>query len=178
MSSESKQLRMTRDRLVRCDGMALGSRVGLVILCSVVVCVAYFIFRGIISRYSFYPVLEGLITGVVVGLFPVGLVMGIVVIRVRIVNTLCWCFLSALLGVVVGWILLGEDYATWTGILALCLAAVVLMFVGPRYVVYSYARCPGCKYNLALLPKSDVCPECGRDNRDLVEVFKDLDIAT
>ncbi|CAN0599770.1 unnamed protein product, partial [Laminaria digitata] len=43
----------------------------------------------------------------------------------------------------------------------LCIGALLIWFFGPRNRVYHYGRCPGCRYNLSLLPKSDVCPECG-----------------
>lgn len=71
-------------------------------------------------------------------------------------------------------------YSTITGSIIMynwggfVIGAFLILLFGPREMVYRYARCPGCKYNLALLPKSDVCPECGRDNTDLVEIFADI----
>ncbi len=176
MTLDRRQRKLYRDKLVKRDGLDPLMRVLIVFLCSIAFSVVFFILERTQAE-EFSPVSTGAVFGVAAGICPVGIIMAILALRVRIKHALLWCFAAASFGGVLGLAMLGEDYVALCGGLFLCLTAIVLMLFGPRYRTLRYAQCPGCKYNLALLPKSDVCPECGRDNRDLVEAFKDLDLA-
>lgn len=120
----------------------------------------------------------GTIGGAIVGLVLVAPFFIWVSAIVRIDAALLWCFGCALL------LSSAASLALPTGawpflILAIAfigfLIGMALSFVyAPRYRVYKYAQCPGCGYDLLHLPKSDVCPECGRDNHDLVEKFRNI----
>ena len=176
MISDRRQRKLYRDMLIKRDGLDPLIRVLLAFLFSIGFSVLFFIVERTQAE-EFSPVSTGAVFGVAAGICPVGIIMAILALRIRIKHALLWCFAAVSLGGVLGLGMLGEDYVALSGGIALCLTAVVLMFFGPRYVTFRYAQCPGCKYNLALLPKSDVCPECGRDNRDLVAAFKDVDLA-
>lgn len=58
-------------------------------------------------------------------------------------------------------------------------AAGTLLWLGFRrraVLAKSSTTCSRCDYSLSGLPSGALCPECGRDNTDLVEVFSDLDL--
>lgn len=146
------------------------------VVCSVLYACVFFVFIDSTLYRTPAPVLIGVINGLVVGLFPVSLITSFVVLRVKVAPALFACLGGSIFTATLGLGLLGADYFVLSGGVGLCVGAVLAYLFGPRIKVYRYARCPGCGYNLALLPKSDVCPECGRDNTDLVEVFSDLDL--
>lgn len=150
-------------------------RVMLIFPISILYSIPFFIIERALAD-ELHPIITGSVFGTFAGVVPVGVIMGIVVLRVRIKPAIRWCFGAASVGGCFGYILLGKDTIALAGGIALCIAALILLFCGPRYRTLRYAQCPGCKYNLALLPKSDVCPECGRNNADLVEAFRDVDL--
>lgn len=175
MISDRRQRKLYRDKLIKRDGADPLMRVLLAFLFSIVFSVVFFVVERTLAN-EFSPVGTGAVFGVAAGIFPVGVIMAILALRVRIKHALLWCFAAASFGGVLGLAMLGEDYVALCGGGFLCLAALLLTLFGPRYVTFRYAICPGCKYNLALLPKSDVCPECGRDNRDLAEAFRGVEL--
>ncbi len=174
-SNQPAPPRFTRDQLVRYVGARPASRIPATILLSVLFTIVFFVVEQSMNS-PFYAVLTGILTGTVVGLFPVSLVMTLLVLRVRAKHAMLWCFASTAFAAVLGLGLFGYEFIAVSGGVGFMLAVVLVFFFGPRYQVYRYGHCPGCKYNLMLLPKSDVCPECGRDNRDLVAMFSDLKI--
>ena len=177
--TEQKPAQLNREDLVRHVGSKPGTRVFQVFLWSVVASVIFFLV-GQSLAWGRFGTISALITGVFYGIFigflPVGFILAFVVQRVYVKHTLIWSFSSAVFFAMVGIGVLGADYYAWCGGVGLCIGSLLAWFFGPRNMVYRYGRCPGCKYNLELLPKSDVCPECGRDNRDLVEIFSDVQI--
>lgn len=173
MPDSTPPQRLTEDQTVRYVGARPLVRMTAAVLWSMFFCVLFFMTERTIVGDPF-ALLSGAVIGVIAGLFPVGLIMVIVVLRVRALPAMLVCFGSAAFSGVLGLGLLGDDYIGLFAGVGLCLAASILFLFGPRYKVYCYATCPGCKYDLSLLPKSDVCPECGRDNRDLVEAFADV----
>ena len=175
MISDRRQRKLYKDKLIKRDGIDPMMRVLLAFLFSIGFSVVFFIIERTQAN-EFSPVSTGAVLGMATGICPVGIIMAFLSLRVRIKHALIWCFAAASFGGVLGLAMLGEDYVALSGGIALCLTAAVLTFVGPRYVTLRYAICPGCKYNLALLPKSDVCPECGRDNRDLAEAFRGVQL--
>lgn len=169
---------ITRDYLVRYVGARPVSRISITIVLSVLYTALFFVVELSLIRGSSFAnaAIYGLIIGTVLGLFPVSLIMSLLVLRVRAKHAMLWCFASTSFAAVLGFGMLGYDSISVGGGVGFLLAVLLLLIFGPRYRVYRYARCPGCNYDLSLLPKSDVCPECGRDNRDLVEMFSDLKV--
>ncbi len=176
MTLDRRQRRFYREKLVKHEGMPPMYRVMIVLPISIGLCCAFTFVMSANSPSFSLLVINAIVTGTVIGIVPVGLIMSIVVLYVRVKHALLWCFGSALIGSIIGLGFLGYEFAGFCAVIALCIAALGVMIFGPRYRTLRYAQCPGCKYNLALLPKSDVCPECGRDNRDLVAAFKDVDL--
>lgn len=168
-----KPKELTRDQLVRYVGARPASRIPATVLLSVLFTAVFFVVEQSMLGWP-YSAINGLIIGVFLGLFPVSPIMTLLVLRVRAKHAMLWCFGGTVFAATLGLGLFGYDYIAVSGGFGFFLAIVLLLCFGPRYKVYRYGHCPGCKYNLMLLPKSDVCPECGRDNRDLVEMFKDL----
>ena len=121
-----------------------------------------------------------LFAGAFAGVFPLSILLMFGLMGRRLIPALTVCLAFQAMGAIVGVMLLPR-YASEFEILPYAWGGFVLGLIAvriwcPREMVYRYARCPGCNYNLALLPKSDVCPECGRDNTDLVEIFADIDV--
>lgn len=170
--------RITRDQLVRYVGARPAPRIAITIMLSVLYTALFFVVEQSLSPGSYfaYAALNGLIIGIVLGLFPVSLIMTLLVLRVRAKHALLWCFASTTFAAVLGLGMFGYGFIALSGGVGFLLVVVLLLIFGPRYQIYRYARCPGCDYDLSLLPKSDVCPECGRDNRDLVEMFSDVQV--
>jgi len=165
---------MTRDQAVRYVGARPASLVPVTFLLSVLFTALFFMVEQAINGWG-NAALYGLIFGAVMGVFGVGFIMGLLVLRVRAKHAMLWCFGGTVFAATLGLGLFGSDYIAISGAFGFFLAVVLLLCFGPRYTVYRYGRGPGCKYDLTLLPKSDVCPECGRDNRDLVEMFADVE---
>ena len=125
-------------------------------------------------------VIAAFIGGMVYGLFPLSFIFMPLVRTYKMKPAFMYCFGGQLVAVV--GIVLINPFAATTGSVVLFawggffLGLIVTMIWGPKYMVYRYATCPGCQYNLERLPKSIVCPECGRDNTDLVEMFADFEL--
>lgn len=129
---------------------------------------------------SFDEVGAALIAGAIYGFFPLGVLFIMCLVGRQFLPAMYICLgLQALASIVVTLFIPPWSSPFEIIIYAGCgfgLGLIIVRIWGPREMVYRYARCPGCKYNLALLPKSDVCPECGRDNTDLVKMFADVEI--
>jgi hypothetical protein len=170
-----KQPKHFKDDLVRHVGTKPGMRLYLALLWSVLLSVLFFVVVESI-RGGGVGVIFGVFIGGMAGFVPVGLIMAFVVQRVQVRPAFLTCAGSAVITSLIGFGLFGSDYYGLFAGLGLCIGALVIWLFGPRNRVYHYGRCPGCNYDLTLLPKSDVCPECGRDNTDLVEMFSDIKI--
>ncbi|MDF1809032.1 MAG: hypothetical protein P1U42_04985 [Phycisphaerales bacterium] len=145
-------------------------------ICSLILEFRTFPIRAIYSVPMIWSVLIGaLLGGLVVSPF-----FKMLTRKVHIWHATNWCFGCSTLCV----ILYASIWATSNDQVTSTLVGFVGFFIGnlvsrklsPRYKVYKYGTCPGCGYSLVHLPKSVPCPECGRDNTDLANVFADIGI--
>lgn len=170
---------LTPDHLVRRRGMPLVKKNAYGLLW----CVAGSAFSlafAFLLHGSFNEIGGALISGVINGFFPLGVLFIMCLVGRRFLPALYICLGLQMLASISAAMFIPPWSSpfeiiiySWCGF---GLGLIVVRIWGPREMVYRYARCPGCRYNLALLPKSDVCPECGRDNTDLVEIFADVEI--
>jgi len=139
-----------------------------------ILAIAYGIANELVS------VIPAFIGGVVCGVFPLGFIFILLIRKVQLKPASLICLGFQAFGVLIAVMFDHLAFYTasvliyaWTGFIV---GFFIAMIWGPRHRIYRYATCPGCKYNLEQLPKALVCPECGRDNTDLVKMFADFGI--
>lgn len=165
---------------VRQSGMSMDKRVLLGLLLSVI-CSGSSLAIGVGLGRGWDEAYPAFIGGAAYGLFPLGIIFILMVRKLKLYPAAAITFGVQFIAALCAALLIpGSAY---TGITVFVLyawggsavGAIGAMLWAPRVIVYRYATCPGCGYDLTLLAKCDVCPECGRDNRDLVEMFADLE---
>jgi hypothetical protein len=132
-------------------------------------CVFFLIEQGITQSWN--PVVNGLIMGVLTWVVPTGPLIVLLILKRRALHVMLIVYGTVFFLAVLTFAVLGVDFFGVGGFVGWIIGMLIAVFAAPKHVVFHYGRCPGCKYNLALLPKSDVCPECGRDNGDLKWAF-------
>lgn len=168
---------LTRDGLTRRVGMPVNRKItyGLLLIpaATTISLLLIYLIKGWIL------IAEAIVAGVITGIFPLGVTFVVVSLGRKLWPAICicsalQCAFAIVSAVRLSWRATPPEIILYTW-LGFGLGLIIVRAWGPREKVYRYAQCPGCEYDLALLPKSDVCPECGRDNSDLVEIFMDID---
>ncbi len=125
-----------------------------------------------------YPMIEpfgALIIGTIIGGIGISPLFVQLVKRVKIRSASLICFgLASLCACFVSLRFEDEIFNLVAGFVGFFIGMVLSLCFAPRYSKLKYARCPECQYSLVGLPINLPCPECGRDNSDLADRFKDL----
>lgn len=154
--------------------LSRSARGGWAIIISVVATALIAMISTLILDFDFLGV-WALIPGVLLGTFIVAPMFVHLARRVRIVHAASLSFgLAAIFAFAIAFAFprrFDPTYSMFAGMLGLIIGEFIAYKFAPRYKVYRYACCLGCGYTLVGLPKNLPCPECGRENSDLVKKF-------